>query len=326
MYDKNWLRSFQFDFPVILVGNISTGGTGKTPHVLAIANRLQNLYRIAILSRGYKRSTKGYIVATKKSLATDIGDEPKLIKQKIPSAEVAVCENRLEGISQLLLEEPAPEVILMDDGFQHRKVRPGYSIVLTAHNRLYIDDHILPMGSLREPKGSLRRADMIIVTKCPEDMIKREASEMRTTLKLLPWQQLFFTCYSYGELKPLFENQETLEYQNLSSCLLVSALASNNYLKDHLSREFKSVASIQYKDHHYFKDSDLKEIKAKLKPDQILLTTEKDAVKLSEMGDSIQSLGLSFFVLPVSVNFLFDGGEKFDQLIKRYVRDSRSIV
>jgi tetraacyldisaccharide 4'-kinase len=326
MFDRGWLRSFQFDFPVILVGNINTGGTGKTPHVIAIASILQQHYRIALLSRGYKRKTRGYIVATPSSKVEDIGDEPRLMKSELPAAEVAVCENRLEGISQLLLEEPPPGVIIMDDGFQHRSVKPGFSVILTAYNNLYINDRLLPAGRLREPKGSVRRADVVIISKCSPEMPKREASELRTTLHLMPLQHLFFTCYKYGELKPLFNDQPVKDPAKQSGCVLVSALASNDYLLDHLKREYKKTEVISFRDHHFYTGKDLERILSEKGKTSLLVTTRKDAVKLNELKQNIMDLGLSFFILDVEVEFLFNGRKKFEEVVRRYVKDARSIV
>ena len=325
-YDRGWLRSFQFDFPVVLVGNLSTGGTGKTPHVLAIARILSSKYRVAVLSRGYKRKTRGYIASTELSLVEDIGDEPKLMKQRMPELEVAVCENRLMGISELLQEEPPPNIILMDDGFQHRKVRAGLNIILTDYSKLFTKDHLLPVGRLREPRSSLRRADVIIVTKCPPDMSKREAAEMRTTLHLLPLHKLFFTAYKYAPLKPLLPDQMQTEPGGGHGFLVVCALASNQYLKDHLQSIRPDVKELCFPDHHYYKAADMQKIKQQLDGDRLLVTTEKDAVKLMEIADDIRAAGLSFFVLPVEVEFLFEKAEKFAALIDRYVKDAKSVI
>jgi tetraacyldisaccharide 4'-kinase len=326
MYDQQWLRSFQFDFPVILVGNLSTGGTGKTPHVLRIAQLLGKHYRVAVLSRGYKRKTRGYIVATMKSTVADIGDEPVLLKQRVPGLEVAVSENRLEGISQLLLEEPAPEIIIMDDGFQHRRVKAGYNIILTSYSKTFVHDTLLPAGRLREPISSLRRADMIIVSKCPPDMTRREASEMRTALKLLPLHQLFFTSYVYAPLQPLLPEQPGQDVPSVRNCLVISGLASNDYLTDYLKTQYALVDTIAFRDHHDYRPADLQRIKTALQPETVLITTEKDAVKLQALAADILKLELSFFVLPVDVRFLFDGEAKFEEHIHRYVRDARYII
>lgn len=326
MYDRGWLRSFRFDFPVILVGNISTGGTGKTPHVIMIAELLKKHFRIAVLSRGYKRKTKGYIVATDKSLVEDIGDEPKLMKWKSPSLEVAVCEDRLEGISQLLLEEPSPQIIIMDDGFQHRAVKAGYNIILTSYSKPFTTDRLLPYGNLREPRTSLHRADTIIVSKCPADMSKREASEMRTSLQLMPAHALFFTCYQYGAWQPLLPDQPQQTMPPLKSALIISALASNEYLLDHLKKQCRDLDVMHYPDHYYYKPADLSKIKEKQGGNRVLITTDKDAVKLRELEADITKLELSFFVLPVTVQFLFDGEDRFQEAINRYVRDAKSLI
>lgn len=325
-YDAGWLRSFKFDFPVICIGNLSTGGTGKTPHLLFIANLLQQQGQGAVISRGYRRKSKGFILATSQSLVEDIGDEPKLIKQKNPQLEVAVCENRFMGITMLLQQSESIQYVLMDDGFQHRKVRAGYNIILSAYNKLFIDDRMLPAGNLREPKSSLQRADMVIITKCPPDMPKREAAELRTRLQLLPAHKLFFTSLHYDSLQPLFSHLQNPQFASYNKCLLVSGIASDTHLVTYLKSRYKKLERMAFPDHHYYSLQNLQTIKSKYTDGTILITTEKDAMRFMEQQEWITQLDLRFYVLPVKVAFLFDGADECIADIQHYIHQEATVL
>ncbi|MBP7398856.1 MAG: tetraacyldisaccharide 4'-kinase [Chitinophagales bacterium] len=318
-YDAGWLRSFRYDFPVICVGNLNTGGTGKTPHLIYIAGLLQNEWKGAVISRGYKRRTSGFVISTINSLVKDIGDEPKLIKQKMPQLEVAVCENRFIGISTLLQEVNGLEYILMDDGFQHRKVKAGYNIIITAYNDLFIDDKVLPAGNLREPATSLRRADTIIISKCPPEMPKREASELRTRLQLLPQHKLFFTTLQYQSLRPLFPAWQNKKLPATNKCLLISGIASDKHITAFLKQQYHFIERIPFADHHYYSEKDLQLIQQKTTDNKIVITTEKDAVRLMEQEALILKMEIHFYVLPVAVSFLFDAENEFAFELKDYI-------
>lgn len=320
-YDRGWLRSFEFDFPVILIGNLSTGGTGKTPHIEYLIRLLKEKYKVATLSRGYKRNTNGFILSANAPLVEDIGDEPKLLKYKYPNIEVAVCENRVTGVYSILQYENDVQVILLDDGFQHRRITAGLKIILTAYDNLFCDDVVLPAGNLRESQKGKYRAEIIIVSKCPAGMQKREASEIRTRLNLIPFQQLFFTSLQYKNIFPLFDEQNEKEI-HAQKCLLVSGIANNKHIVEHVKQNFLHVETLTFPDHHYFIDIDLEKIKNTAQQNTVLITTEKDAVRLIEAKEKILELGLSFFVLPVEVVFLFEASKLFDENILQYIRKS----
>lgn len=319
LYDAGWLRSFRFDFPVICIGNISTGGTGKTPHIIYLAKALQDKYKAAVISRGYRRKSKGYILAASGSLVADIGDEPKLIKYKMPAMEVAVCENRLIGISTLLQDVNDLVFILMDDGFQHRKVKAGLNIILSSYDALFIHDKLLPAGNLREPVSSLVRADTIIITKCSPQMQRREASELRTTLQLLPLQKLYFTSLGYGELNPLFPLWQNEVITKGKQALVVTGIANDRHLVEALRNQFTVVHKMHFPDHHYFSEKDLQNIKNRLGDNSVLITTEKDAMRLMEQEEIIKNLNLQFYILPVEVQFLFNAEQQFLEDITAYI-------
>ncbi|MEZ5015242.1 MAG: tetraacyldisaccharide 4'-kinase [Chitinophagales bacterium] len=225
-YDKGWLKTFAFDFPVILVGNLSTGGTGKTPHVEYIIRLLQSKYRVSVLSRGYKRALKGYAMATELSLVEDIGDEPKQIKQKFPDVEVAVSEDRVRGVYYILQDAPDTGVIVLDDGMQHRRITASLNILLTTYAKPYYKDHILPVGNLRETRKGADRARVIVVTKCPPQISDAEKTQIIRSIAPAAHQQVFFSCERYGDLYPLFAEQEITEMQKASAATLVSGIAA----------------------------------------------------------------------------------------------------
>ena len=205
LFDWEVLQSKSFDIPIISVGNLAVGGTGKTPHTEYLIKFLCNQYKVAVLSRGYKRHTKGYVLATPESTARSIGDEPYQMHQKFPSVTVAVDEKRCHGIEKLLaLQKPSIDVILLDDAFQHRYVKPGLSILLTDYHRLFCDDTLLPAGRLREPISGKNRAQIVIVTKCPQDIKPIDYNIITKRLNLYPYQQLFFSSFRYGNLQPVF--------------------------------------------------------------------------------------------------------------------------
>lgn len=320
-YNKGWLRTFEFDFPVILIGNLSTGGTGKTPHIEYLIHLLKDKYKVATLSRGYKRNTKGFILAANAPLVEDTGDEPKLLKYKYPDIEVAVCENRVTGVYSILQHEPDVQVILLDDGFQHRRITAGLKIILTEYHNLFCDDVVLPAGNLRESQNAKYRAEIIIVSKCPPGMQKREASEIRTRLNLIPFQQLFFTSLQYKNVFPLFEEQNEKKIHP-QKCLLVSGIANTKQIVEHIKQNFIYVETLTFPDHHYYLDNDIKRIKNTVQQNMTIITTEKDAVRLMEAKDKILEMDLSFFVLPVEISFLFEGDKLFDEGILQYIKKS----
>lgn len=317
-YTKGWLRSFEFDFPIILVGNLSAGGTGKTPHVEYLIKVLQDQFKVATLSRGYGRSLKGYGLATELSLVEDIGDEPKLYKQKYPKTEVAVSENRVTGVYYLLNDEPDVQLIVMDDGFQHRRIKAGLNIILTTWQKPYFKDYLLPAGNLREISAGKKRAQVVIVTKCPPDLSNDDRIRLKAGLKLSPNQHVFFTCFEYGITYPLFIVQPTVALNPQDKVILLTGIAGNNQLNAWVSKKYKEVHVAAFSDHHYFTEKDFARLTSGFPDTKNIITTEKDAMRLMEQKEMILSLGYSVFVLPVDVRFLGEE-EQFLNLVYDFV-------
>lgn len=320
-YDKGWLRSFEFDFPIILVGNISTGGTGKTPHIEYLIRLLTTKYKVATLSRGYRRKLKGYALSTELSLVEDIGDEPKQFKQKFPEVEVAVSENRVNGVYYLLNDEPDVQVILMDDGFQHRRIKPGMQIILTDYHHLFTNDFILPAGNLREPASSKKRAGIIIVSKCPPEITETERNKIAEKIKIEAHQHLFFTGLFFEALQPLFGNQIKTKLSSDDEAVLITGIANAELLKTYLQSNCKLIRAVSFRDHHYFSAPDIRRMGQETKT---IITTEKDAMRLMEQEEEILKNGLSIFVIPVSIRFLFGGEHQFNELVTSYINSYQS--
>jgi tetraacyldisaccharide 4'-kinase len=321
LFDKNILRSATFNFPLICIGNLAVGGTGKTPMVEYLVKMLNGKYKVATLSRGYKRKTKGFAIADKHTTAVDIGDEPMQIHQKFPEITVAVAEERVIGIPQLLFEKRQTEVIILDDAFQHREVKAGLNILLTDYNNLYNKDILLPAGDLRDIRSSSKRAEIIIVTKCKHDLTVEEKNKITAELKLLSHQKIFFTKIQYNSLYHLF-TKEVFVPEPDSEVLLICGIANPEPLKKILTKEVASYELLQYKDHHIFNTDDLKEIKQhfeKIKNNRkIIVTTEKDAVRLGKFEKELAAFPI--YVLPMQHEFLFAGEFEFEKEILDFVR------
>lgn len=320
-YDRNIIKSFQFDFPVIVVGNLSTGGEGKTPYVSYLIRILSKQYAIAVLSRGYRRKTKGYILSTEKSLVEDIGDESKLIKQKYPQVEVAVCEERLFAIPAILEDEPTVQVIIMDDGLQHRTIKPGFAILLTAYHHLFTRDNLLPVGDLREAKSQYKRADIIIVTKCPPDLSETEKRKLIAEIRPQVHQQLFFSYYRYETPYNLFDNTQKFPLNRTTDLLLVCGIADPKPLQNYLSPLVRSIETLFFPDHHYYEESDLDKMEAIFSAmkshSKIILTTEKDAVRLTEHEILLKEKKMLIYCQPIEVTL--DNESAFTQKITTFI-------
>jgi tetraacyldisaccharide 4'-kinase len=321
LFDKNILKSASFNFPIICVGNIAVGGTGKTPMVEYLIRLLQKDFKAATLSRGYKRKTKGFAIADTNTTALEIGDEPMQFHNKFPNVAVAVGEERLVAIPQLLQAKPGTNVIILDDAFQHRPVKAGLNIVLTAYNNLFTRDIILPSGDLRDVKASMKRADIIVVTKCKTDLTLAEKNNITKEIKPLPHQTVFFTAIRYTKPSHLFNNRETVINSN-TNVLLVCGIANPNPLKMFLAEQVHSYDMLRYADHHIFNSDDLADIKKHFEKIQtenkIILTTEKDATRLVKFADELKDYPV--YVLPIEHAFLFGEGEGFDKLVMRFIK------
>ncbi len=332
LFDWGWLRSESFRIPVICIGNLAAGGTGKTPHTEYLIRLLQQAgLQVATLSRGYKRKTKGYVLATPQSTAREIGDEPCQMKRKFPNARVAVDADRREGIEKLMqLDTPRTDVILLDDAFQHRYVSAGLNILLTDYNRLFCEDRLLPAGLLREPASGKHRAQIVIVTKCPNDIKPIDFNITAKRLQLYPYQQLYFTQVRYGSPAPLFPEQATrpilpdLLTEEGTQILLVTGIASPFPMLEEVQRYTRQVTLQAFADHHDFSAGDLRLIMQKFTQmktkNRFILTTEKDAARLKDHPALPPELKPFLYVLPIEIDFLLNQKEIFNQNILKYVR------
>jgi tetraacyldisaccharide 4'-kinase len=309
LYDKGIFKSYSFDIPIIAVGNLSVGGTGKTPQIEYLIRLLSDKYKVAVLSRGYKRTTEGFILADEKATASSIGDEPFQFYSKFPNIQVAVDANRKNGIENLSRLSNKPDVILLDDAFQHRKVKAGFYILLTAYDDLFCDDYILPFGNLREPSSGKKRADMIIVTKCPKDLSELAQQKIREKLKVK--QQVFFTTIQYDDF--VFGNDSQLLVSEIQSesKVLVAGIAKPKLFFDFLKNE--KDETLVFPDHHHFSKQDCEQIRAKANGRKII-TTEKDFVRLNGLLPKQQ-----LFYLPIKSFFL---NANIDKTIEDYVGKS----
>lgn len=321
LYNKKILRSATFNVPLICVGNLSVGGTGKTPMTEYLIRLLKKDYRVATLSRGYKRKTKGYLLAGKNSTARDIGDEPMQFYTSFPEIRVAVGEQRAEAIPALLDDAPETEIIILDDAFQHRPVNAGLNILLTEFGNLYVDDFFLPAGNLRDAKTSAQRAHIIIVTKCQPDLSLRQKENITGRLNPLPGQQVFFSHIAYNAPYHLFARDEKKKLSG-SHVLLITGIANTGKLISYIQAHAGHVELLRYSDHHDFNYNDMLDLSNRFSSvaatDKIILTTEKDAVKLSNFKDIL--MGLPVYVLPIQHAFLFDEQSKFDATILNFVK------
>jgi tetraacyldisaccharide 4'-kinase len=327
LYDKNILRSSGFGLPLICVGNLSVGGTGKSPMVEYLVAKLKDQFRVATLSRGYKRKTKGYALAHPGSTALEIGDEPMQFHLKFPDIPVAVGEERLVAIPQLLHDRPETETIILDDAFQHRAVRAGLNILLTDYNNLFTRDFYLPTGDLRDLKSSYKRADLIVVTKCKPRISEAEKQKIIKEIGPGTGQQVFFTAIGYGAMYHINDNRRVIAPEAKRETLLVTGIADPRPLKKMLEEYSNSYHMLQYNDHHIFTIDDLNDIRQKFEslpsPDKIILTTEKDAVRLAKFN--AETGVLPFYVIPVWHHFLFGEGEQFDRLVTGFIRDFKKV-
>ncbi len=321
MYDSGFFSSISFSVPVIVVGNLSVGGTGKTPHVEYLIRLLRSHYSVATMSRGYKRHTQGFILADNHSNALRIGDEPMQYLLRFPEIAVSVAEERMTGIPLLLQKRPDVQVVLLDDAFQHRSVKPGLSILITDLSRPFYKDYILPYGTLRESRKAAGRATFIVVSKCPPDMTIEAAGAMRKAIAPRLDQEVFFSTIRYGEAYDFFSRQPViLEGKSL---LLVAGIAKPAPLQTYLETQGKAVHLLAYPDHHYFGSQDLEEIGetfAGWKEDQkLIVTTEKDAARLHLHHDRLRAEGWTIAVVPIQVEFLFREAASFGKKVVDYV-------
>lgn len=318
-YNKGILKSTQFNIPTIVVGNLSVGGTGKTPQVEYLVRLLEDKYKVAILSRGYKRSTKGFIIADKTSTAQDIGDEPLQYFKKFSNTIVAVDANRVNGIQQLSNLLDKPDVVLLDDAFQHRKVKAGFTILLTPYNDLYVDDKMLPTGNLREKVSGANRANLVVVTKCPSHVDENEQFKISKKLNVKKHQTVFFSTITYD--KKVIGKNNNIPISQLSdyNIVLVTGIAKTKPLTDYLIKQGLKFTHLKYADHYRFVKKDIEKIRIIFdgiaSDKKIILTTEKDYVR------SFIDSNLKIYYLPIETSFI-DHQTDFNKIIIDYVEQS----
>ena len=323
---RNWLfdiglkKSRDFSIPVISVGNITVGGSGKTPHVEYLIRLLHDKVKIAVLSRGYKRKSHGYVLADENTEMSDIGDEPFQMHQKFSDIYVAVDAKRVRGINNLQSNEETKDVdvVLLDDAFQHRYVKPGINILLVDYHRLIIYDKMLPAGRLREPLSGKSRADIVIITKCPKDLKPMEFRVLTKAMDLYPFQKLYFTCIDYDDAKGLFTGKELKDPKDYH-VLLLTGIASPKQMEHDLKPMVKEMKSLSFGDHHRFKNKDIDRINEAfeaLPEPRIIITTEKDAVRLREAEGLYESVKESMYELPIKVSFMLDQEDNFNEKIQ----------
>ena len=328
-YDWGWLKSTPHEgVPIVCIGNLAMGGTGKTPHTEFLIRKLSERHRIAVLSRGYKRKSKGFLLADDASTSVDIGDEPFQIKQKFPACLVAVDADRNRGVRRLLAlpKEKRPELILLDDAFQHRAIKPSFSILLTKASQLYVNDCLFPVGRLREPKSGAGRANVIIVTKCSRDLLPIDLRIIERSLLLRPMQQLFFSTIEYDALQPLFPELAEKGRNILpdTEVLLVAGIESPEYMIEEVRRRATNVHPMVYPDHHYFTEKDYKHIdqhfQALPQEKRMLLLSEKDAARMKHDPLLPVAWKKDIYCLPIRISFLQEQEEILLQQIEKLIK------
>ena len=331
-FDKKLVRSASFEIPVISVGNLTAGGTGKTPHIEYLLYLLKYVYQIGTLSRGYGRKSHGFILADQTATARTIGDEPMIFKLKHPEAAVAVGEERVLAIPRMLMERPDLDVILLDDAYQHRHLQPGLSILLTEYDRLFTRDEVLPAGWLRESKKHYHRADIIIVTKCPPSLTDIEKQKIRGEINPFAYQHVFFSTIEYGGIYPLFRTEGPIEVMSAEELktkdvILLTGIANSRKLVNYIEQKANKVYESSYRDHHNFDEYDLENIRETYRTitgdRKIIVTTEKDAVRLWPHRAWFLANNIPIFVQPIRVRFLDDDGPQFDADIIKYIEVTR---
>jgi tetraacyldisaccharide 4'-kinase len=332
LFDFKIIKSHEFTIPVISVGNITVGGTGKTPHVEYLVRLLKEDYSIATLSRGYKRKTSGFILSSQDSIAEEIGDEPCQIKHKFPDINVAVDANRVRGINTLISKIKDLKVVILDDAFQHRYVTPGLNILLVDYSNPLENDHLLPFGKLREHPNEKQRADIIIVTKCPSRIKPIDQRLLEKDLKTFAYQKLYFTTLEYGEPIPVFKNSaKQMSFEEMRSVkpilLLLTGIANPRPLKTHIRGISTRIEDVTYPDHYAYTASDMHELidrfSALPSNQKFIITTEKDAMRLHQFPDLEDEIKSVMYYIPVHVEFSENDAKSFNSFITNYVRNNK---
>ena len=322
LFDLGIFHSHKCDLTTISVGNITVGGTGKTPHAEYLLEYLSKRVSTAYLSRGYKRSTTGFKIADEKSTASTIGDEAYQIYRKFENVTVTVDGNRINALKKLQQHKAEPKVVVLDDAYQHRKLHPDLNILLIDYNRLTYRDLMLPLGELRESSENTDRADIIIFTKCPNTMQPVDMLSTRTQINPFPYQTLYYTSLSYGEPKGLFTDKKIELYGK--EVLLITGIAQPQHLHKHLEQYASLITALKYPDHHRFTSYDIQEIaedyEGLANGNRVIITTEKDAARLISM-EIPESIKNDIYTIGIEIEFLFNGKQNFNAQIDKFLRN-----
>ena len=324
LFDLGILKSKSFDIPTICVGNLALGGTGKTPHTEYLIRLLKDKMNVAVLSRGYARKTKGYVLAKHDTGFEEIGDEPLQYHLKFNDIYVAVDENRCEGVENLMAFAPDTDVIILDDAFQHRQIKPGLNILLTEYYNIYKKDMLVPAGTLRDVKSAATRADIIIVTKSPRVLLPYDKRDMVSLIDAAPYQKIFFTYIDFQKLTPITSAARATNLQDMKSVYLFCGIANPYPLEDHLKRKYNTLITNYYDDHHCFTDEDIDTIldgfDSVIGKNKIVVTTEKDLMRLTKASYMNRFENVPLFIIPIEVRFNDKNEEEiFNNLILEYV-------
>lgn len=328
LYDNGIFKSTEFGISVISIGNLTVGGTGKTPHTEFLLQNLHKDFNVAMLSRGYKRDSKGFLLADNNSSFTDIGDEPKQIKTKCPKIKVAVCNNRVEGVQKLLKLDENIDIIILDDAHQHRKINASINILLTDYSNLFINDKFLPYGRLRDNISQYERANIIIVTKCSSELKPIDRRIISKDINLLPYQKIYFSYIKYGKITPVFKYNKN-KINKETQILLITGIANSKPLVEYIENNIsKNIIHLNFSDHFSFDkksvdkiNNGFMEIKSENK---IIITTEKDAVRLRENTFLRDNVKQHLNYIPIEIDFLFEAKESFNNQIINYVKKNKA--
>lgn len=325
LYRSGILRSVRFDVPVISVGNLAVGGTGKSPHIEYLVRWLDQYINVAVLSRGYGRNTVGFRAVSTIDSASEVGDEPLQFKRKFPGISVNVSESRALGVPEVIKRNPDTHCVLLDDAFQHLAVTPLMHIMLTEYSRLFTRDWLMPSGRLREWRSGYRRADIIIVSKCPPDLSPEQRRKIIRDIDPYPRQRVYFSRYNYGLPYDMLRPDTRRPLDLDTDVLLLSAIANTDYMLQYMGGVCRSVHTAEYADHHFFKEDDMNDILKRYQRmdsrNKIVVTTEKDATRLEAFSDFFFSNGIPVFVLPVQVVFCDNDEEVFQHDIRTILED-----
>lgn len=326
LFDWGILKSKSYNIPSICVGNLNLGGTGKTPHIEYLIRLLSDDYKTAVLSRGYGRKTKGFLTAEASHSHEDIGDEPLQYFKKFDGITVAVDENRCDGIEKLLKKDNAPQVILLDDAYQHRKIKPGLNVLLTDYYNLYSGDHLVPSGNLRDIRKAAQRAEIIVVTKSPEVLTPYYKKDVKESLKPQPHQKLFYSYIEYQDFQPFSECSFNTNIKETKTVLLLCGIANTYSLEDHLKRKYNTISFMKFDDHHNFTEKDIDAVIERynhmIGKNKIIVTTEKDAMRLTNSSFISKLNDIPIFTIPIKIKFHKEENGDFNSEILNYVKNN----